>query len=101
MFAERMSLTAMPLSFSAVRTAEDDLLAADSAAAFVEPRTDTVALKRTASGTTEIVPTPVRVMYRSVDVPAPLAGIARAITPATAAMVIMDAIVRSFVSFIG
>jgi hypothetical protein len=43
----------------------------------------------------------VRVMYRSVDVPAPLAGIARAITPATADTVRMDAIVRSFVSFIG
>jgi hypothetical protein len=40
-------------------------------------------------------------MYRSVDVPAPFAGIARAITPATAETVRMDAIVRSFVSFIG
>jgi hypothetical protein len=76
------------------------LLAADNAAAFVEPTTETVALKRTASGTTEIVPTPVRVIYRSVDVPAPLAGIARAITPATAETVRMDAIVRSLVSFI-
>ena len=100
MFAERMSLTAIPLSFRAARTAADDLLADDSAAAFVEPRTETVALKRTASGTTEIVPTPVRVMYRSVDVPAPLAGRARAMTPATADTVMMDAIVRSFVSFI-
>ena len=31
--------------------------------------------------------------------PAPLAGIARATTPATAATVTMDVIVRSFVSF--
>jgi hypothetical protein len=34
-------------------------------------------------------------------VPALFAGIARATTPATAATVIRDAIVRSFVSFIG
>jgi hypothetical protein len=34
-------------------------------------------------------------------VPAPEAGIARETTPATAAMVMMDANVRSFVSFIG
>jgi hypothetical protein len=40
-------------------------------------------------------------MYRSVDVPAPLAGIARAMTPAIEETVIIDAIVRSFVSFIG
>jgi hypothetical protein len=90
----------MPLAFSAARTAAEDLLADDNAAAFVEPRTDTVALKRTASGTTEIVPTPVTVRYRSVVVPAPEAGIARETTPATAAMVMMDANVRSFVSFI-
>jgi len=38
-------------------------------------------------------------MYRSVDVPAPLAGIARAMTPATAETVRMDAIVRRFFSF--
>jgi hypothetical protein len=34
-------------------------------------------------------------------VPALFAGIARATTPATAATVIRDAIVRSFVSFMG
>jgi len=34
-------------------------------------------------------------------VPAPFAGIASATTPATAATVNMDAIVRSFVFFIG
>ena len=62
MFAERLSLRAMPLSFSAARTAAADLLAEESAAAFVDARDETVALKRTASGTTEIVPTPVTVM---------------------------------------
>ena len=62
MFAERMSLRAMPLSFSAARTADADLLADESAAAFVDARAETVALKRTASGTTETVPTPVTVM---------------------------------------
>ena len=39
-----------------------DLLAEESAAAFVDARTETVALKRTASGTTEVVPMPVTVM---------------------------------------
>jgi hypothetical protein len=39
-------------------------------------------------------------MYRLSVVPAPLAGIARATTPATAQTVMMDAIVRNFVSFI-
>jgi hypothetical protein len=100
MFAERMSLVAIPASFRAVRTAVADLLADDSAAAFVEASAETVALKRTASGTTEVVPTPVTVMKRLSVVPAPLAGIARATTPATAAMVNRDVIVRSFVSFI-
>jgi len=38
------------------------LLADESAAAFVDARAETVALKRTASGTTETVPTPVTVM---------------------------------------
>jgi hypothetical protein len=38
-------------------------------------------------------------MYRFSVVPAPLAGIARATTPATAQAVMMDAIVRIFVSF--
>jgi hypothetical protein len=57
-----MSLVAIPASFSAARTAAADLLADESAAAFVEASAETVALKRTASGTTEIVPTPVTVM---------------------------------------
>ncbi len=98
MFAERISLVAIPLAISAARTAAADLLAVESAAAFVEASAETVALKRTASGTTEIVPTPVTVMKRLSVVPAPLAGIARATTPATADTVMMDAIVRSFVS---
>jgi hypothetical protein len=101
MFAERMSLVAMPLAISAARTAAADLLADESAAAFVEASAETVALKRTASGTTEIAPIPVTVMKRLSVVPAPLAGIARATTPATAATVTRDVIVRSFVSFIG
>ena len=100
MFAERMSLVAMPFAISAARTEAADLLADESATAFVEARDETVALKRTASGTTEIVPTPVTVMNRLSMVPAPLAGIARATTPATADMVMMDAKVRIFVSFI-
>ena len=100
-FAERTSLVAIPASLSAVRTAVADLLADESAAALVEASAETVALKRTASGTTEIVPTPVTVMKRLSVVPALLAGIARATTPATAATVSRDVIVRSFVSFIG
>jgi hypothetical protein len=99
MFAERISFVAIPASLSAARTAAADLLADESAAAFVGATKETVALKRTASGTTEIVPTPVTVMYRLSAVPAPFAGIASATTPATAAMVMMDASVRSFVSF--
>jgi len=47
------------------------------------------------------VPTPVTVMYRLSAVPAPLAGIARATTPANAQAVMMDANVRIFVSFMG
>jgi hypothetical protein len=90
----------MPLAVSAARTAAADLLADDSAAALVDASAETVALKRTASGTTETVPTPVTVMNRLSVVPAPLAGIARATTPATAATVNMDVIVPSFVSFI-
>jgi hypothetical protein len=39
------------------------------------------------------------VMKRLSAVPAPFAGIARATTPATAATVSRDVIVRSFVSF--
>ena len=99
MFAERMSFVAIPAVFSAARTAVADFDAVDSAAAFVEPRAETVALKRTASGTTEIVPTPVTVMKRLSAVPAPFAGIARATTPATAATVTAVRTVRSFVSF--
>ena len=99
MFAERISFVAIAASLSAARTAAADLLAAESAAAFVVPRDETVALKRTASGTTEIVPTPVTVMKRLSEVPALLAGIARVTTPATAATVNRDAIVRIFVSF--
>ena len=99
MLAERMSFTAMPFSLSAVRTAVADLLAIESAAAFVDARAETVALKRTASGTTETVPTPVTVMYRLSVVPAPLAGMARATTPAIAETVMMDANVRRRFSF--
>ena len=64
MFAERISLVAIPASLRAARTATADLLVDESAAAFVEASAETVALKRTASGTTEIVPTPVTVMKR-------------------------------------
>ncbi len=101
MFAERISFVAIPASLNAARTAVTDFDAVESAAAFVEPNAETVALKRTASGTTEIVPTPVTVMKRLSEVPALFAGIARATTPATAATVIRDAIVRSFLSFMG
>ncbi len=101
MFAERKSFVAIPALRSAERTAAADLLAVDSAAAFVDPTVETVALKRTASGTTEIVPTPVTVMKRLSAVPAPFAGIASATTPATAATVIAVRTLRSFVSFIG
>ena len=101
MFAERISFVAIPASFSAARTAAADLLVDESAAALVMPRDETVALKRTASGTTEIVPTPVTVMKRLFVVPAPFAGIARATTPATAATVIAVRTVRSLFSFMG
>ena len=100
MLAERISFVAIPAARRAVRTAAADFDAVESAAAFVESTVETVALKRTASGTTEIVPTPVTVMKRLSAVPAPFAGIARATTPATAATVSRDVIVRSFVSFI-
>ena len=96
-----MSLVAIPAFFSAARTAVADFDAVDSAAAFVVPSAETVALKRTASGTTEIVPTPVTVMKRLSAVPAPFAGIANATTPATAATVNAVRTVRSFVSFMG
>ena len=99
MLAERMSFTAIPFSLSAVRTAVADLLAVESAAAFVDASAETVALKRTASGTTETVPIPVTVMYRFSVVPAPLAGMARATTPATAETVMMDANVRKRIIF--
>ena len=62
MLAERISFVAIPAPLSAALTAAVDLLAAESAAAFVEASAETVALKRTASGTIEIVPTPVTVM---------------------------------------
>ena len=101
MFAERTSFVAIPDLIKAARTAAADLLAVDSAAAFVDPTVETVALKRTASGTTEIVPTPVTVMKRSSAVPAPFAGIARATTPATAATATADRTVRSLFSFMG
>jgi hypothetical protein len=99
MFAERISFVAIPALSKAARTAAADFEALESAAAFVEPTVETVALNRTASGTTEIVPTPVTVINRLSAVPAPFAGIARATTPATAATVNVDAIVRIFVSF--
>ena len=84
-----------------MRTAAADFDAVDSAAAFVEPTVETVALKRTASGTTEIVPTPVTVMKRLSVVPAPFAGIASVTTPTTAATVTAVRTARSFVSFMG
>ncbi len=99
MFAERISLVAIPALIRAERTAAADLLAVDSAAAFVEPTVETVALNRTASGTTEMVPTPVTVMKRLSSVPAPLAGIAKATTPTTAATVTAVRTARSFVCF--
>ncbi len=99
MFAERISFVAIPALSSAVRTAAADLLAVESAAALVDPTVETVALKRTASGTTEIVPTPVTVMKRLSAVPAPFAGIARVTTPATAVTVTAVKTVRSFDSF--
>ena len=101
MFAERISFVAIPASFSAARTAAADFVADESAAALVVPRDETVALKRTASGTTEIVPTPVTVMKRLSAVPAPFAGIARATTPATAVTVTAVRTVRSLFSFMG
>ena len=101
MFAERISFVAIPAFTRAARTAAADFDTVDSAAAFVYPSAETVALKRTASGTTEIVPTPVTVMKRLSAVPAPFAGIASATTPATAAIVNKDAIVRSLFSFMG
>ncbi len=101
MFAERISLVAIPALIRAERTAADDLLALESAAAFVVLSVETVALKRTASGTTEIVPIPVTVMKRLSVVPAPFAGLASATTPATAATVTAVRTVRSFVSFMG
>ena len=100
MFAERISFTAIPAARSAARTAAADFDAVDNAAAFVDPSVETVALKRTASGTTEIVPTPVTVMKRLSAVPAPFAGIASATTPATAATVNRDANVRKMFDFI-
>ena len=101
MFAERISFVAIPALSRAVRTAAADFDAVDNAAAFVDPTVETVALKRTASGTTEIVPTPVTVMKRLSAVPAPLAGIASATTPATAATVTAVRTVRSLFSFMG
>lgn len=101
MFAERISFVAIPASFSTARTAAADFDAVDSAVAFVDPSTETVALKRTASGTTETVPTPVTVMKRLSAVPAPFAGTASATTPATAATVIAVRTVRSLFIFIG
>ena len=101
MFAERTSFVAIPAVLSAARTAAADLVAAESAAAFVDPTVERVALKRTASGTTEIVPTPVTVMKRLSTVPAPLAGIASATTQATAATVTAVRTLRSLFSFMG
>ena len=101
MFAERTSFVAIPAVFSAARTAAADLVADESTAAFVDPTVETVALKRTASGTTEIVPTPVTVMKRLSAVPAPFAGIARATTPATAVTDTAVRTERSVVSFMG
>ena len=100
MFAERISFVAIPALSRAARTAAADFEAVDSAAALVDSSAVTVALKRTASGTTEIVPTPVTVMKRLSVVPAPFAGIARATTPATAATVTAVRTERIFVSFI-
>ena len=99
MFAERISFVAIPALSKAARTAAADFDASASAAAFVDPTVETVALKRTASGTTDTVPTPVTVMKRLSAVPAPFAGIANATTPATAATVSRDTAERIFVSF--
>ena len=99
MFVERMSLAAIPAFFSAVRTAAADFDAVESAALFVAPRVETVALKRTASGTTEAVPTPVTVIKRLSAAPAPFAGIERATTPATAETVNKVAAVRKILGF--
>ena len=99
MLSERISRVPIPASFRATRTAAADFDTVDSAAAFVDLIVETVALKRTASGTTEMVPTPVTVMKRLFGVPAPFAGIARATTPATTVTVNKDVIVRSLVSF--
>ena len=101
MFAERISFVAIPALSRAARTAAADFDAVDSAAALVDSSAVTVALKRTASGTTEIVPTPVTVMKRLSAVPAPFAGIASATTPATAATVTAVRTVRSLFSFMG
>ena len=99
MFAERISFVAIPAFIRAARTAAADFDAVDSAAAFVEPSAETVALKRTASGTTDTVPTLVTVMKRLSAVPAPFAGIASATTPATAATVNAVRTVRSLFNF--
>ncbi len=99
MFAERISFVAIPAFSRAARTAAADFDAVVRAAAFVEPRVETVALKRTASGTTETVPTPVTVMKRLSVVPAPFAGTAKATTPATAATVTAERSMRSLFSF--
>ena len=101
MFAERISFVAIPAVRRAARTAAADFDAVDSAAAFVEPTVETVALKRTASGTTDTVPTPVTVIKRVVGASAPLAGSASATTPATAAIVTAVRTVRTLFSFMG
>ncbi len=95
-----MSFNAMPASLSAWRTAAADFVAVDSAALFVAPTVETVALKRTESGTTETLPTPVTVMKRLSAVPAPFAGIAMAMNPATAETETMVARARNIFVFI-
>ena len=83
-----------------MRTALDALEASVNAAEFVLPTIETVALNRTASGTTETVPTPVRVMYRFSTVPAASAGRESATTPTRNAAEVIDAIERSDIFFI-
>ena len=59
-----ISLAATLFAVSADRTADEVLLAVLSAPLLVVPRTETVALILTASGTTVVVPVALMVMYR-------------------------------------
>jgi hypothetical protein len=76
------------LAVNADRTAFDVALAVPSAPLLVVPRTETVALILTASGTTVVVPVALIVMYR---VSAAEAGAARPAAPVREKMVIRAA----------